>query len=540
MLCPLHGVLLTTPDSLAGKGLFLIHVGLFLLWQPLVSAERVLSWRESVTGLGFAGILGWFLDWWLLAFWLAGLLALFGGRQLVARHTDAFRSCLLVYLLAALLLWIGPHMVQEPPPNAVMLVTLYVMPALVLLSGLMQANTRQQATERALDFVYSLLLFLLISFILLGSIAYSLAWHTGYFLGLTRIVLIAGVAILALSWLWRPHAGFQGISVLFSSYLLSLGSPFEAWISSLAALARSESSSDNFLKQACEELNQLDWVIGARWSSDNQQGMFGRESSYSADFCYPPLNLTLYSNGNLSPTLLLHGKLLTQVLSEYYVAKRREHTLRANTYTQAIHETGARLTHDIKNLLQILKTLCSVTASEQSEDPEALAELIRRQLPQIAQRLEDTLLKLKAPTQTQIEFIPANMWFAQIQHRYQHQKITFSISKMRDIDSVPPHVFDSICDNLLQNALDKRNLEPGIKITLKMFWRNGICLEICDSGSAIKEEITQTLLSTPVPSSNGLGVGLYQATQLARQQGYRLELLENSVGHVRFGITQVN
>lgn len=540
MLCPLHGVLLTTPELLVGKGFFLIHVGLFLLWQPLVSAERVLSWRESVTGLGFAGILGWFLDWWLLAFWLAGLLALFGGRQLVARHTDAFRSCLLVYLLAALLLWIGPHMVQEPPPNTLMLVTLNVMPALVLVSGLMQANIRQQATERALDFVYSLMLFLLISFILLGSIAYSLAWHTGYFFGLTRIVLIAGVAILALSWLWRPHAGFQGISVLFSSYLLSLGSPFEAWISSLAALARSESSSDNFLKQACEELNQLDWVIGARWWSDNQQGMFGRESSYSADFCYPPLNLTLYSNGSLSPTLLLHGKLLTQVLSEYYVAKRREQTLRANTYTQAIHETGARLTHDIKNLLQTLKTLCSVTASEHSEDPEALAELIRRQLPQIAQRLEDTLLKLKAPAQTQIEFMPANMWFAQIQRRYQHQKITFSISKMRDIDSVPPHVFDSICDNLLQNALDKRNLEPGIEITLKMFWRNGICLEICDGGNAIKEEITQTLLSTPVPSSNGLGVGLYQATQLAGQHGYRLELLENNVGHVRFGITQVN
>jgi signal transduction histidine kinase len=540
MLCPLHGVLLAHPDSLAGKGLFLIHVGLFLLWQPLVSAERVLSWRESVTGLGFAGILGWFLDWWLLAFWLASLLALLGGRQLVARHTDWFRSCLLGYLLASLLLWIGPHMVQELPPNLVMLVTLYAMPTLVMLSGLMQASMRQHTNERALDFVYSLLLFLLISFILLGSIAYSLAWRTGYFLGLTQIVLIAGIAILALSWLWRPHAGFQGISVLFSSYLLSLGSPFEEWISSLAALARSESSADTFLKQACEELNQLDWVIGARWSSENQQGMFGRESSYSADFCYPPLNLTLYSNGSLSPTLLLHGKLLTQVLSEYYIAKRREQTLRANTYTQAIHETGARLTHDIKNLLQTLKTLCSVTASEQSDDPQALAELIRRQLPQIAQRLEDTLLKLKTPTETQIEFVPANMWFAQIQRRYQHQKITFSISKMRDIDSVPAHAFDSICDNLLQNALDKRNREPGIEIALKLFWRNGICLEISDNGSAIKEEIRQSLLSAPVPSSNGLGVGLYQAAHLAQQQNYRLALIDNNSGHVRFSVTQVS
>lgn len=540
MLCPLHGVLLTTPDSLAGKGLFLVHVGLFLLWQPLVSAQRVLSWRESAIGLSFAGILGWFLEWWLLAFWLAGLLALFGGRQLIARHTNWFRSCLLGYLLTSLLLWIGPHMVQEPQPKTIALVVLYVIPTLVLLTGLTQANTLQQANERALDFIYSLLLFLLTSFILLGSIAYSLAWHTGYFSGLTQIVLIAGIAILALSWLWRPHAGFQGISILFSSYLLSLGSPFEEWISSLAALARRESSADNFLKLACEELTQLDWVIGTRWSSDNQQGMFGQESSYSADYCYPPLNLTIYSNGSLSPTLLLHGKLVTQVLSEYFVAKRREQTLRVNTYTQAIHETGARLTHDIKNLLQTLKTLCSVAASEQSEDPQELAELIRRQLPQIAQRLEDTLLKLKAPTENRIEFMPANMWFAQIQRRYQHQRITFSISKMRDIDSVPAHAFDSICDNLLQNALDKRNHEPGIEIALKLFWRNGICLEISDSGSAINDEINQSLFNSPVPSNTGLGVGLYQAAQLAKQQGYRLELNENRPGMVHFIAHQIS
>ena len=538
MLAPLHGVMLASPQSLAGKALFLAHVGLFLLWQPLVSAERELSIRESVTGLVMACVIGGFLNWWLLAFWLAGLLALFGGRQLVARHTDWFRSLLLFYLVGTLLLWVGPHMAHEPPTDSVARIPLYLLPSLVLICGLMRGQQQARMHERALDFVYSLLLFLLITFILLGSIAYSLAWQTSYFSSLMQTVLIAGLAILTLSWLWRPHAGFQGISLLFSSYLLSLGSPFESWISNLATLARRESDAESFLKHACAELNQLDWVIGARWANENQQGMIGRETAFSADFCYPPLNMTLFSNGSLSPTLLLHGKLLTQVLSEYYLAKRREQTLRANAYTQAIHETGARLTHDIKNLLQILKTLCSVTATEQSDDPQALAELVRRQLPQITQRLEDTLQKLKSPTETPIEFAPANLWFAQLQHRYQHQKIDFSISKMRDVDRVPITAFDSIADNLLQNALDKRNREPGIDITLRLFWRNGICLEICDGGSAIRDELANTLLSSPVPSSNGLGVGLYQAGQLALQHGYKLEILENRFGSVRFGIIQ--
>lgn len=537
MLAPMHGVLLATPETLIGKALFLAHVGLFLLWQPLISAERELSIREGALGLLIAGILDWFLNWWLLAFWLSGLLALFGGRQLLSRQRDWFRSMLLLYLLSSLLLWVGPHMANTPPPLSVSQLTHYGMPGLVIFSSLIPAQQTPRAHERALDFVYSLLLFLLIAFILLGSIAYSLSWQTGYFTSLMQVVLIAGVAILALSWLWRPHAGFQGVSVLFSSYLLSLGSPFEAWISSLAGLARSETNADRFLKQACEELNQFDWLSGARWSTDEQQGMFGRETTSSADFCYPPLNLTLYSSGSLSPTLLLHGKLLTQVLSEYYVAKRREQTLRANAYTQAIHETGARLTHDIKNLLQILKTLCSVTAAEQSDDPEALAELVRRQLPQIAQRLEDTLLKLKSPGETPVEFVPANLWFAQLEHRYRQQKIAFSISKMRDVDSVPAQAFDSIADNLLQNALDKRNREPALEINIRLFWRNGICLDFCDNGTPIKEETSQSLLSKPVPSNTGMGVGLYQAAQLARQHGYRLELCDNTRGKIKFSIT---
>ena len=50
MLAPIQGAL-QAPDTLTGKALFLVHVGLFLLWQPLISTERVLNWREALTGL---------------------------------------------------------------------------------------------------------------------------------------------------------------------------------------------------------------------------------------------------------------------------------------------------------------------------------------------------------------------------------------------------------------------------------------------------------------------------------------------------------
>jgi len=72
--------------------------------------------------------------------------------------------------------------------------------------------------------------------------------------------------------------------------------------------------------------------------------------------------------------------------AEFYVAKLREAQLRQSSYLQAVHETGARTTHDIKNLLQSLNVLCSVAAREDYRDWAQLQGLVRRQLPMVAQR----------------------------------------------------------------------------------------------------------------------------------------------------------
>ena len=65
------------------------------------------------------------------------------------------------------------------------------------------------------------------------------------------------------------------------------------------------------------------------------------------------------------PTLHWHLHLLGQLLGEFYVAKLREEKLRQASYLQAVHETGARMTHDIKNLLQSLNVLTSVAARDE-------------------------------------------------------------------------------------------------------------------------------------------------------------------------------
>ena len=74
--------------------------------------------------------------------------------------------------------------------------------------------------------------------------------------------------------------------------------------------------------------------------------------------------------------------------------KRRENALRRNAYLQAVHETGARLTHDVKNLLQSLYALTSIAPRGEAGGYDAL---LQRQLPQLTKRLHATLEKLRAP-----------------------------------------------------------------------------------------------------------------------------------------------
>ena len=76
----------------------------------------------------------------------------------------------------------------------------------------------------------------------------------------------------------------------------------------------------------------------------------------------------------LSPSLEWHFHLLGQLLGEFYVAKVREQKLQQQTYVQAVHETGARVTHDVKNLLQSLNVLCAA-AERVAEEPHCVAAL---------------------------------------------------------------------------------------------------------------------------------------------------------------------
>ena len=245
------------------------------------------------------------------------------------------------------------------------------------------------------------------------------------------------------------------------------------------------------------------------------------------------LSLTWQSPRPLTPALALHVRLLSQLLGFFYAAKVREQTLREQAYSQAIHDTGARLTHDVKNILQSMKTLIAAADTSTPEDGERLQALMKRQLPQLAARLSQTVDKLKQPVEMDAASVAANTWWKALQTRYEHDDIQFFADAVDDTP-LPQDLFDSVVDNLLTNALRKRQNEAAVAIEVRLSLNQLVSLTITDSGAPAPEHVARNLFLSPVASDSGLGVGLYQAARQAARSGFRLELPVNQAGRVTF------
>ena len=214
----------------------------------------------------------------------------------------------------------------------------------------------------------------------------------------------------------------------------------------------------------------------------------------------------------------------------------REQTLREHAYSQAIHDTGARLTHDVKNILQAMKSLLAAVDVSTPEDGERLLALIQRQLPQLVTRLSQTVDKLKQPTEQDEGRVPANDWWQGLRSRYAHDGVNFVPDVVDNNATVPQDLFDSVADNLLTNALRKRQTEPWVVVEAQLSLQPTLVLSVIDTGSPAPDYVARNLFQSPVGSDSGLGVGLYQAARQAARLGFQLGLTENLPGKVEMSL----
>jgi signal transduction histidine kinase len=541
MLVLLHAAFVWGHDETWGRALVLAHYGAFLLWQPLYNGLYRLTRLRVLGVLAVGGLLAALNSLWAAALWTVLLAGLLAGVAVGLRSPQERAGIWLgvLYLLLLLFLWLLPQGFGLPMRGAryvhLWRDSLLILPLVVALFPAPEIRRH----VGVVDLLYTLLFELVIGVLALGSYAAMRLTDTDYGQGVLISLSTLALSILIITWLWQPRGEDSGLRNLFSRYVLSLGLPLEEWLSDLSDAAEQVADPERFLRAAMLGFTYLPWSTGVTWKSPRSRDELGDPSPHAVSFSHLGVEVTFYTDSPVNPAFTLHLRLLTEIIGYFYAAKRREQEMQANAYTQAVYETGSRLTHDVKNLLQSLKTLCSAAEYSQPDQAASLQTLMQRQLPQVAKRLEITLDKLKAPARAvDNNQILAREWWRNLKNRYARERLVFDIDDPDSALWLPQELFESVADNLVQNALRKRVGEPDIRIRIALVTSNLPSLTVCDTGHAASEQVAGKLFQAPVSTYDGLGIGLYQAAKQAQDQGYRLELSSNREGYVCFTLWQ--
>ena len=538
MLALLHIAVFRGVADPWARALLLAHLGLLLLWQPFLRGEQRVSPVQGVILALVASAVMLRLDWWFLAFWVVVLAGLVGGK-VYQQHARWQRRCYLVvlaYLLALLAIAILPEIAPRREIEAdVRAYAEYLLPFAFVLIALFPSEPDSADAPHIIDFFYSVFVMLVLMVVILGSFTFMSVTRTPYLEALTATIFVTAGGMLLVALAWNPRSG-GGIDVFFSRYLFSIGLPVEKWMHVLAELLQVEARPERFLSEAVSALLRVPSVAGVRWRAGESADEQGTRTPHGVDYASSELALTIFSRYRLGPTLRWHLHLLGQLLGEFYVAKLREEKLRQASYLQAVHETGARMTHDIKNLLQSLSVLTSVAARDDGRDSAQLQALLRRQLPLIERRLSETLEKLQRPQEGREHYVAARPWWESLARQYRGEGVEFEPATPPPGVRLPRSLFDSVADNLIRNALTKRAGDAEVRVRVALECGERVALRVCDSGAAMPADIAASVLRAPVSSRSGLGIGLYQAARQAEASGYRLVLESNRDGEICFAL----
>ena len=514
--------------------LWVAALGLFLIWQPFVAGERRIELRQGVVLLGVVLVSTLLLGPWLLLIWCGALAAAIGGRVLgTERHSE--RSGYLLafgYLVGITVLGVVPEISPAVAIDPLLRGLLArFMPLVLPFLLIFPARAPERKSGEAFDLFYGVMVFLVLAVFVLGTLAYMLVGGAGYVESLFKTSLAVAGALLVVAWAWNPRGGFSGIGSAISRYMLSLGMPLEQWLVQLSEESERHADPALFLDAVMLRLQGIPWVVGVSWRAEERVGQSGEQTLYAHTCQANELALSVHFHHSPSPAMRWHVEWLLRLAVEFYLVKLQTHQLQRMGYVQAIYETGARVTHDVKNLLQSLQVLCY--AANQPGDPAEVAALLGRQLPQIADRLKATLDKLQSPQIESLEQVEAGLWWRQFKERNGHLPVDWQ-GEASPGQSLPGPLFDSVAENLLQNALAKRLRQPGLGI--RVLFADG-CLTVADDGQVIAAALASTLLKEPVNSEDGLGIGLYHAARQADGVGYSLVLAENRPGCVAFTLS---
>jgi len=534
-LLALQAALLAAPESPLRSALVLVHFGFVLLWQPFLQRSTRISAPVAIGTLAVGIAIVFLSSWLLLGLWLLLLIGLIGGERVLQSRDQAVQWLVVSYLFIALLGGVTPPLFGFQGTGQAALRALVTAAGIVPLGLLFVPAGEPPEGGQRFDYLRSLTITLLALLIATGSALWSYRSGTAYPIALSQALIVVALLILGVNWAWQRRGSHTMFQVLWNRYLLNLGTPFEHYLISLSGPTARGLEPDDYLDQAMRALSELDWVSGVEVRGPAGRALVGEATRHATEAHDDTVPLIIYTGRDPGPALRLHIQLLARLVQQLYLSRLHEAELRNQEKARAVHETGARLTHDMKNLLQSLQSLsAAVSASGPERSQEALA-LVQRQLPFMNQRLQTTLEKLRDPAEAgATEIVPASAWWESLRARYAHSEVTFD-GRVDGDPEVPRELFDTVAENLIENARYKRATDRALAVHASLETDAArVTLRVSDTGDAMPGDVARRLFSGAVTSASGLGVGLYQCGRLAAHHGFDLRLEANESGHVCF------
>ena len=538
ILLLLHALIWIVDEPLLKFSLTFVLYGLFLLWQPLWSKQEKIRRGPVVMAALVFVLLAYRFPNESLVFFALILSGLIGSRLLSQTAFRSFDLLALLIIMLEMAVGLVPDTFEQIHLPALFGNYMQIVILVPILLFYFAPNPDHQKQGRSqVDLMHGLLATTLLFIVLLGGIVINLLYGVDYIDGLLLTVFIVATLTIGISWFWNPGIGYSGIGVLWNRYAMTIGGPFETWINTLTTLIEEHYLSPaDYLEAVCDHLVENDWLNAIEWHFENSKiGVGNRIGTRFRHRLDDKLTVVLYFKADPGTALTQHTILLIRMAYQFYLAKLNQEKVRAQEHFATIHHTGARLTHDVKNILQSIKT--SLDILEMDKDTPASQKLLESNLKQIGARLQNTLDKLRAPQlNTHISLVDCHKWMERLQK--QHGTNT-RISLHSDIENnlvVPVDLFDSVAENLINNALKKPS---ATAIELRLLSSNDtILLSVCDDGEPISPEIENNLFSKPVSSGSGMGIGLYQSAIMARAFNFELALSQNEHGRVCFNLFQ--
>ena len=510
----LHGAFLFAPELLNENELR--HHYIFILIVTVITSSLV-----------------FLLGSWMLVIWLC-LLAGISFSAVISSTTtwDRLTETFLVMLhLLLIYFFVVPHLLNLTNNSDWIELTnvIYICFFAWLATYLLSLHSYE---TRSNEPIISLLFFLLLVILVLCvTLSYLLVPQYHYY-QIVLIVLFSALIISSVSWiLWSPNIG-GGLSTVFFRHILSLSIPFDEWMKDMTKLANNSDDANKFWDEAMTELLHKTNLIGISWGEGEDSKLIGEDEGKLTHLPLSHSSLYLYSMRQIPPSRLFNLWLLARVALEFKQSKEREIRLTAEATMRSVHEIGARTTHDIKNILHAINLLCKPQPGEKVEfTPKKMEQLLA-----LGDRLENSLSQLKGRSLALANegMMPAKQWWEIVTKRNSSNTVKFicNIDFNTSKFDIPVDLFDRTLENLLHNALRKQSKEGDMKIEIEL--ANGPSLIIRDNGSVIPPEIENKIFNSPLPSKEGMGIGLFQLALNAKKNNYQIFVEANSPGEVAF------